>query len=347
MDYIDSKYIGFIGVRLEQFKKKGKALWNCRCPICGDSSKDKNKARGFLFEHKADVMYKCHNCGIAMGLQQFIEHVDPNMKKEYVLEKFGKKNKRKEITEPTNPEDFFKSASSKFSGSAFKRKEWNAELTRVDKLAKDHPAYKYVESRKLPIEAYSRLYYTDTFQAWTNTQVKNKFENIKKDEARLVIPFISPEGKLMAFQGRSLDPQNKLRYITIKITEDECKLFGLDKVDLTRSVFVTEGPLDSLFIDNAIAMAGSDFSNACNLNSDTDFVIVMDNENRNKEIVNKIEAFIDKGYSVCIWDEKIEQKDINDMVLAGMTPYEVMDSIKTHTYKGLTAKLALTKWRRT
>jgi len=190
------------------------------------------------------------------------------------------------------------------------------------------------------------LYYTETFKEWTNTIVKNKFPNVEKDEGRLIIPFFDKSEKMIAFQGRSLDPNNPVRYITIKITENECKLFGLEKMDESKPVYVVEGPIDSLFLDNAIAMAGSDLSSSCNLNSEIEFVIVMDNENRNKEIVNKIETFIKKGYSVCIWDEKIQQKDINDMILSGMSSEELHDSIKSRTFKGLQAKVALNKWKR-
>jgi len=238
-------------------------------------------------------------------------------------------------------DEFFKSTKKKF-----KTIDALQGLTRVDLLAKDHPAFLYVQSRKIPESQYKRLFYTDTFQAYTNTVVKNKFKDIKKDEGRLVIPFFNQEKELIAFQGRSLDPNNKLRYITIKLDDSDCKLYGLDQMDETKEVYVVEGPIDSLFLANAIAMAGSDLSKSCYLNNNTHFVIVMDNENRNKEIVGKIESFIERGFSVCIWDETIEQKDINDMILAGMTPDEVMFYIKRGTFKGLQAKMALNRWKR-
>ena len=338
MDYIDQKYIGILGVRLEQFKKKGKALWNFRCPCCGDSSKDKLKARGYLFEVKADIMYKCHNCGIAMGFSQLIEKVAPPLKREYVLEKFGTRKKAKP---ESKKEDFFKTNKTPtFADNPLKY------LTSVDKLAEDHPARLYVESRLIPSHQHTRLFYTPTFQSWTNSVVKDKFKNIIKDEGRLVIPFFDKEGKMIAFQGRSLDKHNPLRYITIKVSEDECKLFGLETIDESKPVYVVEGPLDSLFIENSIAMAGSDLSaNSC-LNSQTSLVIVMDNESRNVEIVKKIEAFINKGYSVCIWNDKIQQKDINDMVLSGMSVEDVNLEIKSGTFRGLQAKMALNKWKR-
>jgi len=340
MDYIDSKYIGILGVRLEQFKKKGKALWNFRCPLCGDSAKDKLKARGYIFENKGDALFKCHNCGIATGLSQLIEHVAPSLKREYMLEKFGTRGQGKKIKLGAG-EDFFKTNKTPtFSSDPLK------QITCLDLMEINHPARLYIKERKIPLSQVSRLYYTETFKAWTNTVVKNKFKDIEKDEGRLIIPFFDKTGNMLAFQGRSLDPNNSVRYITIKVTEDECKLFGLEKMNESKPVYVVEGPIDSLFLDNAIAMAGSDLSNSCNLNSDTEFVIVMDNENRNKEIVKKIERFIKKGYSVCIWDEKIRQKDINDMILSGMSVEDVQTSIESNTFKGLQATLALNNWKR-
>jgi hypothetical protein len=343
MDYIDAKYIGILGVRLEQFKKKGKALWNFRCPLCGDSAKDKLKSRGYIFENKGDALYKCHNCGVATGLLQLIEQVAPALKKEYTLEKFGMRGKRgKKINLGAGPqEDFFKTNKTPtFSSDPLKY------ITSLELCDINHPARLYVKERKIPIHQWTRLYYTEIFKEWTNTIVKNKFPNVKKDEGRLVIPFFDKTGKMIAFQGRSLDPNNPVRYITIKITEDECKLFGLEKMDESKPVYVVEGPIDSLFLDNAIAMAGSDLSSSCNLNNDTEFVIVMDNENRNKEIVKKIETFIKKGYSVCIWDERIRQKDINDMILSGMNAEDVQASIRSNTFTGLQATVALNKWKR-
>jgi DNA-directed RNA polymerase subunit RPC12/RpoP len=342
MDYIDSKYIGILGVRLEQFKKKGKALWNFRCPYCGDSQKDKLKARGYLFENKGDVLYKCHNCGIATGLTQLIDHVAPPLKKEYVLEKFSTRGAGKKISLGAGDQTaFFKTNKTPvFETNPLKH------ITCLELCDINHPARLYVHERKIPQRQWKRLYYTETFKAWTNSIVKNKFKDIDKDEGRLIIPFFDKKGKMVAFQGRSLDPNNPVRYITIKITEDECKLFGMELMDESKPVYVTEGPIDSLFLDNAIAMAGSDLSNSCNLNSETEFVIVMDNENRNKEIVKKIGAFIERGYAVCIWDEKILQKDINDMVLSGMSIENLHNSIKTRTFKGLQAKMALNKWKR-
>jgi hypothetical protein len=338
MDYIDNKYVGLVGVRLEQFKKKGKNIWNCRCPICGDSEKDKLKTRGYLFEvPEGDVMYKCHNCGTAMGLGHFLKQVDLSLSKQYILDKFGNKKKFKITEEKKDNLDFFM----KKSPTQFKRNPLDG-LTQLTALASDHPARLYIESRKIP--KLNLLYYTDTFQAWTNSVVKDKFINIKRDEPRVVIPFFDVDNNLIAFQGRSLDPKNKMRYITIKVDKNATKLYGMERVDFTEPVYVVEGPIDSLFVDNGIAMAGSDV--ILSEIGAKEIVVVMDNEPRNVQIVSKIGEHIDKGYSVVVWNSMIEEKDINDMVLAGWGIKEINAFLREHTYKGMRAKIMLNNWKR-
>ena len=63
MDLVDSKFIGLVSSRLQKFKKIKTDLYNFRCPICGDSQKNKSKTRGYLYSVKEDVNFMCHNCG--------------------------------------------------------------------------------------------------------------------------------------------------------------------------------------------------------------------------------------------------------------------------------------------
>ena len=123
------------------------------------------------------------------------------------------------------------------------------------------------------------------------------------------------------------------------LNDEKQKIFGLDKVDKTKTIYVTEGPFDSLFISNAIAMCGSDV----NISNDHDqYVFVFDNEPRNREIVAKIDKYIEQGSRVVIWDSGIKEKDINDMVLAGR---DVQSMIESSVYHGLEAKLKFTQWK--
>jgi len=322
MDLVDSKFIGLISPRLQKFKKIKSDLYNFRCPICGDSQKNKSKTRGYLYGVKADVNFRCHNCGASMTLSSFIKELDPVVHKQYVFERFkGNHTGRGTVVE----EPKFKFEAPKFA-------------PKVDlPKATEHPAAKgYLEKRSLDA---SKFYYTPTFKKWVNTLVHNKFSDTKYDEPRIVIPLIY-ENQLIGFQGRSLGP-NSVKYITIMLDEAAPKVYGLDTINRKFPVYVVEGPFDSNFVSNSVALCGSDGDMEC-LES-CDLIYVYDNEPRNKEIVRRIENCIKNDKRVVIWPTNIKEKDINDMVLGG---HDVMDVLQSNTYSGLKAQLQFNTWKR-
>ena len=323
MDFVDVRFINLISSRLSKFKRVKPDLYNFRCPICGDSEKTKNKARGYLYRIKTNTNYKCHNCGISLSFNNFLKQVDPALHKEYTLEKFkeGHTGKNFVAKEP------------KFE---FEKPKFKKTLKiGLPKASSNQDAKKYLEDRKLDPD---KFYYTDKFKEWTNSKV-HTFDDLTYDEPRIIIPLIY-EDKFVGYQGRSLGP-SKVKYITVMLDDDAPKIYGLDKVGRDAPVFVTEGPFDSTFIRNSIAMCGAD--------ADVDRwgisnpVYIYDNEPRNREIVNRISKTIDRGYQVVIWPDHINVKDINDMVMSGL---DVQSVIESNTYSGLQAKLKFTTWKK-
>lgn len=325
--YVEIKYLNLLSTRFQKFKQKKPYLWNFRCPYCGDSQKNKNKARGFVFQLKGDLIYKCHNCQISVPLPKLIQDFDVQLYKEYRMEKFQSPKQKVDMRKVT------KVVSSK---PVFK-KDILHNLTPLDNLNNSHPAREYILNRKLPTSA---LYYTEKFQEWTNSVKPNTFEDIRKDEPRIIIPFKDKEGTVFGFQGRSLCSDG-LRYITILLQEDQPKIFGLDTLDYEKTIYITEGPLDSLLVRNAIAMAGADAS--IRDIGGSDYVFVYDNEPRNLQITSRIREHIANGERVVIWPSTIKEKDINDMYLAG---HDVQSTIESNTYQGLTATLKLNDWQK-
>jgi len=320
MDFVDSKYIGILSPRLLKFKKVKNNLYNFRCPICGDSQKNKNRTRGYFYQVKNNTNFKCHNCGINVSFNNFLKKMDVNLHKQYIFEKFkeGKTGKKIVSEEP------------KFN---FKKPTFNTKIDLI-KASENENAKKYLESRKL--NPY-KFYYAPTFKKWVNS-LKKTFDNVYYDEPRIVIP-IFYQKKLIGIQGRSLGP-SKVKYITIMLEDDVPKIYGLDEIDGTKKVYVTEGPFDSHFIGNAIAMCGSD----ANLSTlDYQFVYVYDNEPRNREIVSKISTAISNNELVVIWPPNITDKDINDMILSGL---DVQSVVELNTYSGLEAKLKFNIWKK-
>ena len=334
--WIDTKYITLISNQLEQFKKKNSA-WNFRCPYCGDSKKDKFKARGYLYPKKDTHVYFCHNCGVSKQFSKFLQDQNAQLYQEYSLEKMKevgnlKDSKRIDTFKPEVKEAF---PSYLRSGQPLR------DLKKISQLDWDHSAKKYILSRKIPNYYHSKLFHCPNFLSWTNRLIPNKFKDIDKDEPRLIIPFIDENNKLFGYQGRSYKKDASLRYITIMLDESRSKIFGLDVIDFERTVYVTEGPLDSCFVDNCIAMAGSD--------GQTDYedvVMIYDNEPRSIEIVKKMQKAIDKGKKIVIWPKNIEQKDINDMIMSGMNKADIKLIIEQNTYNGLQADMALVNWKR-
>jgi len=322
MDLVDSKYIGLVSSRLQKFKRVKADLYNFRCPICGDSQKHKNKARGYFYQVKTNTNFKCHNCGASLSFNNFLKQIDTTLHKQYTLEKFkdGFTGKNFVVEEPKFD----------FKKPVFKKQ---IDLPRASEVP---VAREYLEKRKLDP---SKFYFARKFKKWVNTQ-KQTFDTIRRDESRIIIPMYDTERNLIGFQGRSLGP-NFVKYITVMLNDNAPKIYGLETIDSKETVYVVEGPFDSTFVKNSIALCGSD-GDMAHLEGSS-IVYVYDNEPRNQEILGRIERCIDRGERVVIWPRGIEQKDINDMFLVG---YDIMDTLKSNTYSGLEAKVKFNNWKK-
>ena len=317
-----------VSPRLSLFTKKKADLFNFRCPYCGDSKKRKNKARGYLFKIKNDFVYKCHNCGVGRTFSNFLKDQDSFLHDQYVMEKFKDGRTGKGTTVP-NPKFNFKAP-------VFRKNGINLE--KISDLNTSHPAREYLEKRGIKDLDY--FYYCPKFKAWTNEQ-KKTFDNCRQDSPRIIIPFRDKDGRLFGYQGRSLAPTAKMRYITIMLDEDKPKIFGQDRINDEEPVYIVEGPFDSTFIQNSVAMAGSDVD--IRTFGWSNYIWVYDNEPRNREIVNRISKSIDRGDKVVIWPKNIQEKDINDMSLAG---HDVQKVVESNAYHKLEATLKLNDWKR-
>jgi transcription elongation factor Elf1 len=321
MDFVDVKYINLISSRFQKFKKVKSNLYNFRCPICGDSQKNRNKARGYLYQVKNNTNFKCHNCGVNISFNNFLKQIDSVIYKQYTFEKFkdGKTGRNFTTEEPVF----------NFEVPKFKQK------LDLPKASENPAARKYLEDRKLNPD---KFYYTDKFKSWANS-LKKVFDDTTKDEPRIIIPLFY-QNTLVGFQGRSLG-FSKIKYITVMLSDDAPKIYGLDEIEKNKTVYITEGPFDSTFIRNAIAMCGAD-ADISNWGI-SDPVWIYDNEPRNAEITARISRTIDRGERIVIWPSSIKEKDINDMVLSGLKVQEV---IELNTYSGLEAKLKFTTWKK-
>ena len=329
--YIDLKFINDLSGRLSQFKKKTDYLFNFRCPHCGDSQKSKTKARAYLYRVKNDMFFKCHNCGQGQNLANFIKFVDPKLYESYLLERYKK-------SAPATPKPKFD-----FKPTKFTNQTPIDDLKSIKDLPEDHPARLYCVNRKIPEKYFDKLFLSDKFMTLVN-EVKPNTYKITKDHPRLIIPFYDTTGKVFAFQGRAFGKEQP-KYLTIKLDENKQKVYGLDKVNFQQPIYITEGPIDSLFIDNCLAAGGADLF-LKNKIPNENITYIFDNEPRNKEIVNRMYKVIEQDFNVVIWPEDLQLKDVNDMIMSGLTKFELQDIISNNTYSKLSALTKLNYWKK-
>lgn len=331
--YLDRSFLLRISSKLVKFTQKKPDLYNFRCPVCGDSEKNQNLKRGYIYRVKNDYFYKCHNCSASLNFYQFLEKVEPSILNEYSLERY------KDVHGETKKEE---SNYDKLKTKPIFKQKLN--LKSVDELSDEHIAKKYCIDRQLPEESLTELYFTEDFKKFVESLNIEK-AGLFDDDKRLVLPFYDKEGNLIALQGRTLT-NSKLRYITIKLSDNAQKYFGLNSIDEDEIIHIVEGPIDSLFLRNAIATADSNLIRASEIFDKSKIVLIFDNEPRNKEIVKLMDRAIDEHFSVVIWPPMIECKDINDMILDGFTQDELQDIIEKNTFVNLRAKLEFLNWKK-
>jgi hypothetical protein len=337
---IDQKYTQLISPRFEKFQRKSDYLYACRCPLCGDSKKNKSKMRGYIYRKGNDLFFKCHNCGAGTSLGNLIKQLDAGLYKEYVMERYkageSGNNTFKQVTTIAPP---------RFDKLDTDITYQNAE--RCDKLPDNHFCIQYLKNRRIPQDYYKLLYYTDNYKQFVSEVYPQVDKEITADK-RLVIPFYDQYNSLIALSGRALEVSDyKLRYVTLRTNESEDKLiYGLDRINTNETVRIVEGPIDSLFLQNCVAAGDANLSLVAKSISSGKKVLIFDNEPRNKDIVRMMQDAIKLGHDIVIWPDTIEQKDINEMIMAGRTKDEIESIISSNTFSGLQAQTKFVFWKK-
>lgn len=343
--YTDTKYIRLVSSRLRNFKQKNDNLWNFSCPYCGDSKTNTLKARGYVYAKGNDLFYRCHNCGVGTNVGNFIKHVDPSLHDEYVFEKYksgttSNTYHRTSSVSPriiTNPPKF----------GHIKKRNIFEHGTWINDLPSGHFCLNYVENRLIPKEHYDKLLFTSNYKAFCDALIPNHDKKLVED-ARLVIPYFNYQNELIAVSGRALETSDyKLRYVTLRTDDSTSKLiYGTDRVDLTKKVYLVEGPIDSLFLNNCVASGDANLGLTVKNIQAKEVTLVFDNQPRNKEVCKLIENSIKSNHNVVIWPDEIEGKDINEMILDGFSASEIQEIIDSNTFYGLEAIAKFTFWKK-
>ena len=343
--WVDKKFINIISPQLERFSWKKENLANCRCKICGDSQKNKTKTRGYFYEKGGSFFYKCHNCDFGSNIYNFLKEVSPNLCEEYRMEEWRERGVNKKPKE----KDLFKFKDSK---PKFKKKDDILKsLHCLTDLPNDHPVVLFANMRIIPNQFWRYLYFTEDFGSF--------MQKLDPDclpvgaEPRLVIPFFNSHGDVVGAQGRAINMTDEtnarqtLKYVTVKANKEIERLwYGMWRANPKNRVYVVEGPIDSMFLQNCVAIVGAGaLRNIPVRFADSEMTWIMDNENRNRQVCAYIEKLIEMGRDVFIWPDNIKEKDINDLAYK-MSTRRIQKMIDENTFSGLTATLRFRDWKK-
>lgn len=340
MYHIDVKHMLLNSSRMRNFKQKSDNLWNASCPVCGDSSSNTRKARLYFFRHGNSILVKCHNCQYSASFSKFLQYLDPIQHKDYTYEKYLAN--RPFDVEPVIPAELAVKEEIRSYRTA-------QELTipSIGDLVAGHPARAYIASRLIPEQYWSELYFADGYKDFLDRDFPDHGKEDLPNDQRIVIPLINQDNYVTYLTGRDLAARSKIRYVTVKIIEEQ-KVYGFNRLQDAPG-YITEGPFDSLFLPNAVAAADANLIGCADFLWKRGFkkmTLVYDNQPRNSQICAQMEKAIGLGHRVTILTYSDESKDINDLVLSGWSLERIQNLIDEYSFQGHRALLEFTRWRR-
>ncbi len=339
---IDTKFVRLISGRVRNFKQKSDNLFQMSCPICGDSQKNKSKARGYVYAKSNNLFYRCHNCNASTNLANLIKHVDESLHKEYILEKY----KSGEINNVKSRSIVFDIQAPKFD--TVEKPKYFEHAEYCNKLPTTHFCVEYLKARKIPEKDFDKFLFTANYEKF----VRDVFPDVDKQisaDARLIIPYFNEFNEIVAVTGRALNKiDEKLRYVTVRSNNHSVGklIYGLDRLNKNKEILITEGPIDSLFLDNAVASGDSALLQTASELKSNKCILIWDNEPRNKQIVDLMREAISKDMRIVIWPDDIKGKDINEMVMYGSTKKQISANISSNTFSGIEALMRFNYWKK-
>lgn len=334
MLYLDKEFVYRLKPYLDHFTQKSDYLYNFRCPLCSDSRKSKSKARGYIYRNDNNLFFHCHNCNVSLSLRNLLKEINHSLYQEYLMESLKERGLFEEVKDAVTHEVIEPLVFGK-----------DIPLPTIASLPFSHPAKTYLKHRQISPVFWNDLYYASDFADFTHSTLENFVRKLPENDKRIVIPLRDENKNLLGWQGRSLF-NHEIRYITIKTNEANRKVYGLDRLDKNQQIRVVEGPFDSMFLNNCVASIDSNLLHIVSTIdcAYADYLFVFDNEKRNKELHIAMRKVLKKEYPIVIWPEYLEQKDINEMVLAGV---DVEKMITNRTFQGMRAKLEFEQWIKT
>ena len=339
--YIDIKYARLLGSRLKNFKQvRGNTF--AFSHSCEDFTRSKIKTRGSIYVIKDSLNFHCYHCGASSRFSTLLRQEDPNLYDEYRMETFKEShvNSRNDSivirdSQPVAEQEIVQNTPQKPSSAL------DSDIVLLSGLKSNHPVMKYVESRCIPTEFYDRIGFVPDFRDFA-IKYDGQFKKSKHTHPRLVFPYYDTDDSIICYSCRAFGKEQP-KYIKLAVDNSKQKLYGIWRLDYSKPIYVVEGQIDSLFIDNCIAVGSADYSSDFIIKHKDNIVIVPDSDyKRNPQVYGALEKAIDRGFKVSLFPESIPWKDVNDMVVkGGLSKEYIHDMIDANIMQGIRAKLEL------
>ena len=280
-------------LNIDNLIKKSDYLYNCKCPLCGDSKKNLRKRRGYIYLKNNDWLFHCHNCNIHISFKQFLYKIDIVLYKKWLFDEL--KNDNIEVICKEN----------------------------IENNDNDYINPNLFQFYKLNDNFLNNNYYKPIVEKINNYLIERKMEFIKdkvylslnnKWFLRIIFPIEDKNG-MYGFQARTINKKNNIRYLTYYHNKEKAKLYNYYHVNKNNYIYVLEGLIDSLFIENSIAMLTSklNFINTDLENYKDKLIFIFDNDETGKI---RTEEYLKKNYRCLIFPKKWQKyKDINDIII--------------------------------
>lgn len=335
MNNIDS-LMDELKLRLRNFKqRKSVSVWNFSCPICGDSTKNKRKARGFIYNKNGQYNMTCKNCNAGYSLANFIKIYFNDLYAPFFFIPALKQTNTSLFIDTPNTEPPVILTSTQFP---FFIPYYNSDV-----------ACKFIDNRRIPRNKLKEVFYIDDINNLIEQYEHLGYTALKYKSSRLVFVIRSYNNEIIGFITRALNKNDKIRYYNIKCLQLPL-IYGMPFLNRKERVWIVEGLIDSLFLPNALSANSSSFNHVidfCKEQNINDFVCVYDNEPHNNQITKIIEQTINNNYSTVIFSSfPYSGKDINEIVVKNaLSPEQVLKLLEERVYSSLRAKLEYSKWK--
>jgi len=327
--FLEIQYVNRLGVYLTNFKQVKSRNWvfshTCETAKPGK----KLKARGSIYEIKENTTFnvKCFHCGYSVAFTTLLKETAPVLYDEYQLHRY-RDQPQKIVSDPVVVQEAKTFVDANLEG-----------LIPITKLAPTSAVMRWIDRRKIPRKHYKLMYVAKNFYKWAS-RYKPEFKESKDDSPRLVLPYFDLHGRVIGFTARTFAPKVEPRYIHLRLDKDIDFVYGTERIDPSKKIYVCEGQIDSFFVDNCVAVGGANYSTPFMNSIKSNCVIIPDSDwKRNSQVAKQLKKAIVAGFSVCMLPDNISGKDLNDIVKAGLTIEELKTIIDRHTYTGLTAQL--------